>query len=325
VLVPEDPVGVDQAWEQAVGSVEGIGARVELARPGLAYFDADGLQRLHIDSAGVIRAAARALDRRPRIGAGPTRFCALAAALQARSRRAHTVDAREARRYLAAQPVRLLAHREQTAPLVPLLERFGIDTLGQLAGLGASAVADRFGEPGTLARSLALGRDTPLLPRAVEEHLEESIRLGVSNSSEALARTLGVLIDRLLARPERMGRTIRALVLSAQLVERGTWRERVVFRQAHADATRARLALLPKLELLPAPAEELSLAVQALGAAGGEQTSLLDGEQIVRRERLQNAVKQVRQIAGPDSVLRLVPLDTRSRVLERRYDFTTYR
>lgn len=325
VLVPEDPVGVATAWEQALGAVEGIGAQVEVARPGLAYFDAAGLTRLHIDMAGVIRATGLALDRRPRIGVGPTRFCALAAAMQARSRRAHTVDEREAHRYLARQPVSLLSHREQTAPLVPLLERFGIGTLGKLAGLGASAVADRFGEPGTLARNLALGNDTPLTPRTAPERLEESMTLGDSNSGEALARTLGVLIDRLLARPDRKGRTIRGVMLSAALVERGTWCETIVFRQALSDKARMRLALLPKLELLPAPAETLRLTALALGPAGGDQTSLFDGEQTARRERLLNAVKQVRQIAGPDAVLRLIPIDPRSRLLERRYDYTTYR
>ncbi len=325
VLVTEDPVGVATAWEQALRAVEGIGAQVEPASAGLAYFDASGLLRLHRDLPGVIRATGQALDRRPRIGAGGTRFCALAAAQQARSRRAHTVDARDARLYLAQQPVSLLSHREQTAPLVPLLERFGIDTLGKLARLGASAVADRFGEPGTLARKLALGHDTPLTPRTVQERLEESMRLGDSNSAEALARTLGVLIDRLLARPDRRGRTIRGVMLSAQLVERGTWCESIVFRQALADRTRMRLALLPKLALLPAPAETLTLTVLALGPAGGNQTSLLDGEQTARRERVQNAVKQARQIAGPDAVQRLIAIDPRSRLLERRYDYTTFR
>jgi protein ImuB len=325
VLVPDDPVGVASAWEDAVRALEGIGAQVELSRPGLAYFDASGLRHLHVDTAGVIRAAGEALKRRPRIGAGPTRFCALAAALQARSRRAQIVDRREVRRYLARQPVSLLSHREQTAPLVALLERFGITTLGKLAGLGAGAVADRFGEPGTLARRLALGEDTPLLTRTVEEHLEESMRLGDSNSGEALTRTLGVLIDRLLARPERGGRTIRAAVLSARLVERGTWSEPVVFRQAISDRTRMRLALLGKLALLPAPAQSLSLAVQALGPAGGNQTSLLDGEHAARHERLLSAVQQVREIAGPNAVLRLTAIDERSRVIERKYDFTSYR
>ncbi len=325
VLVPDDPVGVASAWEQAVRALEGIGAQVELSRPGLAYFDASGLRSLHVDTAGVVRAAGEALKRRPRIGAGPTRFCALAAAFQARSRRAQIVDRREVRRYLARQPVSLLSHREQTAPLVGLLERFGITTLRKLAGLGAGPVADRFGEAGTLARWLALGNDTPLLTRTVEEHLEESMRLGDSNSGEALARTLGVLIDRLLARPERRGRTIRAAVLSAQLVERGTWSEPVVFRQAISDRARMRLALLGKLALLPAPAQTLSLTVKALGPAGGEQTSLLDGEHAARHERLLSAVNQVREIAGPDAVLRLTAIDERSRVIERKYDFTSYR
>jgi protein ImuB len=44
VLVPDDPVGVADAWEAAVRAVEGIGAEVEVARPGLAYFDGAGLQ-----------------------------------------------------------------------------------------------------------------------------------------------------------------------------------------------------------------------------------------------------------------------------------------
>jgi hypothetical protein len=116
------------------------------------------------------------------------------------------------------------------------------------------------------------------LPRTVEDRLEASMRLGDSNSAQALARTLvGVLIDRLLVLLERRGRTIRGVVLSAQLVERGTWQETIVFRQAISDQTRMRLALLPKLALLPAPAESLSLAVQALGPSGGDQTCLFDG------------------------------------------------
>ena len=46
-----------------------------------------------------------------RVGAGPTRFCALAAALEVRSRRAVVVDGDSARRYLASQPVELLRFR----------------------------------------------------------------------------------------------------------------------------------------------------------------------------------------------------------------------
>ena len=75
------------------------------ARPGLAYFDLTGLEGIHGGEGGVIAAAGKALVSPPRIGAGPTRFCALAAALEARSRRARVIRDREARGYLASQPI----------------------------------------------------------------------------------------------------------------------------------------------------------------------------------------------------------------------------
>ena len=47
---------------------------------------------------------------------------------------------------------------------------------------------------------------------------------------------MGLLIDRLLARRECRGRTLRAVVLCAVLVEQGgTWRDQVVFREALID------------------------------------------------------------------------------------------
>ena len=86
------------------------------------------------------------------------------------------------------------------------------------------------------ARELSLGRDTPLRPRAPGERVEESLTLPESASGPQLERALALLIDRLLARRDRRGRTVRAAVVSAVLVEGGTWRERVVFREATGDA-----------------------------------------------------------------------------------------
>jgi protein ImuB len=74
-----------------------------------------------------------------------------------------------------------------------------------------------------------------------------------------------MLVDRLLARRERRGRTLRAVAISARLVEGGTWRERVVFREALADPARMRLALGGRLPRLPAPAETLRLSVERFG------------------------------------------------------------
>ena len=61
-LVAPDPAGVADAWEHVVGALEGIGAAVESDRPGAAWFEEQGLRRLHGGSVeGVITAARRAL------------------------------------------------------------------------------------------------------------------------------------------------------------------------------------------------------------------------------------------------------------------------
>src|SRR3954463_8553218 len=95
-LVPPDPMGVADAWDSALERLEGMGAAVESERPGLACFDARGLLRMHHGRLeAVLDAAREALLRRPpgapavvpRLGAGPTRFIAVAAASRARPRR----------------------------------------------------------------------------------------------------------------------------------------------------------------------------------------------------------------------------------------------
>ncbi len=324
-LVAGDPLGVAQEWEAAARALEGIGAAPELARAGLAYFESDGLRGLHGGDEGVAAAARRALGRPARVGAGPTRFCALAAALEVRSRRPALVgEGTPARRYLASRPVALLGYRAETAALVEPLTRLGVSTLGELAALGRNAVADRFGAPGALAWRLARGEDDPLQARSVEERLEESLELWEAGSGLVLERVLGVLVDRLLARPERRGRTLRTLTLSARLVEGGTWRERVALREALSDPRRLRLALASRLALLPAPAAALRLAAERFGPPEGAQGALLESGRGVRRARLREAVGQVRAAAGPEAALRALCVDPDSRVPERRVVFTPF-
>src|SRR5439155_12391384 len=175
VLVPADPVRVCEEWEGVLQALEGIGAAVEPARPGLAYFEADGLSAIHGTPAATLAAARAAILRPTRIGAAPTRFCALACALAVRSRRPLVLDGEHARRWLGGQPVELLGYREQTAALPEPLARLGVRTLGELGRLGPAALSDRFGHAGVLAHGLAGGEDSPLRPRCMRERLEESM------------------------------------------------------------------------------------------------------------------------------------------------------
>jgi protein ImuB len=326
-LVTPDPAGVADEWDRLLGALEGIGAAVEPGRPGLAWFDSHGLHNLYGGFVeGVIVAARRALGTPARLGAAPSRFAALAAASRSRVRRAELAPSGPGRlaAYLAPLPVDLLAWRPETAALPPVLERFGIRTLGELAKLPRGALADRFGVAGPLARDLARGRDTPLRPRSAAEQLEERLELPESASGPQLERALGLLIDRLLARRERRGRSLRAVVLVAKLVEGGTWRARVTFREALADPRRMRLVLAPRLAELPAPADALRLRAEGFGPPAGDQRSLLAEAAAVRAARLREAVRQARAAAGPDAALRILPVDPDSRVPERRLALTPW-
>jgi protein ImuB len=320
-LVAPDPAGVADAWDAQVAGLEGIGAAVEAGAPGTAWFAAGGLRTVHGGTLeGVLSVAGRAVAGPVRLGAAPSRFAAFAAASRARPRRPEITPMAAAAlaAYMAPLPVSLLLARPEVAMLPEALERFGIRTLGELAKLPRDALADRFGPAGALARDLAQGRDAPLVARSAAERLEERLELPESASGAQLQRGLELLVDRLLARRERRGRTLRAVVLSAALVEGGTWRAGVTFREPLADARRMRLVLGQKLAELPAPTDVLTLRAEGFGPPAGDQRSLLAEPAAIRRARLREAVRQARSVAGPEAALRIIPVDPDSRVPERR-------
>jgi protein ImuB len=324
-LVPPDPEGARGMWSNVLDRLERMGAGVESDRTGEAYFSADGLRGIHGGTLeGVLAATRRRIGRGARIGVAPSRFCARAAALRTRPRRrAGVVPDRRARVYLAPLPVGLLRSRHELAGLPETLERLGIRTLGELAELPRPAVAERFGHPGLLALDLARGRDTPLEPRRPPEPVAERLALPEAASGPQLERALELLIARVLARPERRGRTLRSLALSAQLVEGGTWRGVVALRRPSADPPSLRLGLTSRLFELPAPADQLALEVEAFGPPAHDQGRLLEeqgaeGPRPAVRARLGEAVRQARQAAGDVAALRVLEVDPSSRVPERR-------
>jgi protein ImuB len=335
-LVPPDPAGVADVWERLLVRLESIGAAVEPERPGLVCFEADGLLRLHgglpgrveeDQIRGVLAAARNALRMPARFGVAPSRFAAVAAATRARVRRPVIVTGgrKQARAYLASLPVALLRARPTLADMPEALERLGIRTLGELMAVPPAALADRFGSAGLLAHELAGGGDGALRPRPAREYLREELELPEATSGLQLERGLGLLIDRLLARRERRGRTLRAVVISAVLVEQGgTWREQVVFRESLADPARMRLALSPRLGQIPAPVEVLRLAIERFGPPASDQRPLLEDSAAARAARLREAIHQTRIAAGPDAALRVLEVDPASRFPERRAVLTPF-
>jgi protein ImuB len=315
-LIPPDPERAERSWEEALRGLEGIGAQVESARAGEAFFEAGGLSRLWGGIEGVLKRTRQQLGK-VRLGVGPGRFCAYVAAANSGG----IVPDGAAGDFLEPLPVSLLCGRlgkdDEADDLPNELERLGISTLGRLAGLPRDAVADRFGRLGLHARRLARGEDDPLSPRPVREAIAVELELPEAISGQQLERALELLISRLLAHGARRGRTLRALRLSARLATGGGWRRQVALRRASADRSRLADALLPHLTLLPAPAATLRLEAMALGPETGEQLSLSNPDE-ERRRRISEAVRQTRSAAGADSLLRVLEVDPDSRVPERR-------
>jgi len=320
-LIAPDPEATRSFWNRVIDRLESLGAAVESDDPGVAYFEADGLLRLHGGHLeGVMAAARKRLPPGIRLGAAPTRFPAYAAALQSRPRKRDEgiVGAGSVRRFLSPLPVRLLRSRPGLELLPEMLERLGIGTLGELASLPASSIAERFGHPGLLALQLAQGQDTRLEPRRPLEPVLERLTLPEAASGMQLERGLELLIARVLARRERRGRSLRKLAMSARFVEGGTWRVSVPLRHPSADGSRLKLALAQKLVDLPAPAESLALEVEAFGPPAHDQHMLVEDPGQLRRAKLGEAVRHVRRAAGEEALMRVLEVDPDSRLPERR-------
>ncbi len=328
-LVPADPQRAEEAWEESLATLEGIGAAVESRRPGEAFFGLDGLRALWGRPERALERARRLMGQGVRLGAGPTRLCALAAALRSRPRRrAVIVSQKEARAFLALLEVAVLRDRmgdEWTGVnLVDTLERLGVRTLGELASLPRDAVADRFGDPGLRALDMANGVEEPLRPRRPRAELREEIELHDAATAGQLERALELLVDRLLANPLRRGRSFRRLRIEARLAGGGGWRIEAPTRQATANRERLLLVLRPKLEALPAPAIRLALRGLELDEPQPRQPTLRADEAEERRGRVAEAVRHARAAAGRGAVLRVLEVDPGADVPERWATLTPF-
>lgn len=337
-LVPADPVREAELWEGLLGRLEGIGAAVESERVGEAFFAVEGLRGIHGgEVAGVLGAAREAAQAPVQIAAAPNRFAAFLAAdcgsrlphaLRDRSGEA-IIEPRGLRRFLAPLPVSALRSHlggsdAQAGELIVALGRLGLATLGQLATLSADQLADRFGTLGLRALRLARGEDTPLRPRESREELVAEIELPEGAAGPQLDRAVELAVDRLLASPARAGRTVLALRLSARLEGGGSWSVEQGLGRPSASAQTIGSLLVPRLEALPGPAAALRLRALALGPRSAEQLRLSLGGRQPRRGRLSTAVREVRAVAGPEALLRVIDVDPRSRVPERRALFAPY-
>jgi protein ImuB len=309
-----DPVELAEETESMASALEALGAAVESERTGEAFFALDGLRGLYGgSSAGVLAAARGAVGEGKAIGTGATRFAAFLTA---------TGWPRPVA--VAALRTRLGVSGREAEELIEALERLGIGTLREFARLSADQIADRFGPLGLRALRLCHGEEEPLRPRTPHEELVEEIELPEGTAGRQLDRALELLVDRLLARPQRQGKTLLGLRLGARLAAGGSWSVEQGLGRPSASAKILRNVLAPRLEELPGPATALRLRAVGLGPPARDQMELSVGGTEPRRRRLGAAVREVRAVQGAEALLKILPVDASSRVPERWAMLTPY-
>lgn len=319
VLVEQDPAAVEHAWEEIVRRLEDEGFAVEPAEPGRLYFETRLVERLY---GGLERALKRALvavgpSWDARAGAADRRFAALAAASVARAGQALVVSDKETRGFLAPLPLTLLPLEQDRREE---LEGLGVSTLGELARLPGSAVAERLGPEGRTAWALSRGGSRGRVrarrpPAEIVERIEFPEAVG---NELTLRRALAALVDRALGRPERASRAIRKVAVAAKLVGGGSWRRTITLREPTGDRARLRAALASKLTELPAPVIALALELVELAEWVGQQLELVRPEGATRRSQLQEGLRQTRASAGTGAVCTVVEVAPWSRIPEQR-------
>jgi len=319
VLVEQDPSAAEQAWEEILRRLEDAGFEVDSGDLGCVYFETRGVERLYGGAEAALERALAAVGSAwdPRAGAAGRRFAALAAANVARPGQALIVSDDRSRSFIAPLPLQLLPLERRR---YEELEELGVRTIGQLAGLPGAAVAERLGPDGRRAWGLARGGSKRRVRgRRPPAELVESLEFPEAVGNElTLRRSLGVLVDRLLARQERGGRALRKLALAGRLVGGGSWRRTITLRDATADPARLRAALGPKLSELPAPAVMLRLEALVLAESVGNQLELVRPEGDELRAHLSEGLRQVRAGTGSGSVCTVVEVAPWSRLPEQR-------
>jgi protein ImuB len=319
VLVEHDPAGAEQAWEGIVRRLEDDGFAVEPAGTGCLYLETRGTERLY---GGVVPALERALAAvgstwDPQAGAADRKFAALAAASVARPGQALVVSDDRPAEFLAPLPLSLLPLDESR---YAELEGLGLKTMGQLASLPGPAVAERLGQDGRRAWSLARGGDNRRVrPRRPPAEIVERLEFGEAVGNElTLRRALATLVDRTLDRNERADRAVRKVVLSARLVGGGSWRRSLTLREPTADRDRLRTVLGARFSELPAPVTSLAIEIAELAEWTGQQLELIRSDGARRRSRLKEGLCQARASAGSGAVCTVVEVAPWSRIPERR-------
>lgn len=325
-----------RAFERVVRAVSMRVPRLECAEPGTIVFAARGPSRYFGGDESM--ASLVAGDAAAAVGEGLAAVGGVLGAGVADGRFAATVAARLAVRrqmpvvvppgigptaaFLAPLPVQVLAASAGIdAGFVGLLQRLGLQRLGQLADLAGDDVVDRFGPLGGFAHALAAGRDSrlpgttePPEGREVHRVFDEPV-----HHSDALVFIARQMAAELVGALE--GLVCTRLVITAE-TEHGERCERAWYRAsglgiaAMVERVRWQLDAWARDDVLTAGVVLLRLDPAEVRVDGGTQVTLWGGTTDADQRALR-AVARLSSVAGEQRVL--VPAAAGGRQPHDRY------
>jgi DNA polymerase IV len=318
-LLEADEPYYQEAFSEILDSLAQRSPLVEGAVLGCAYVGLDGLELMYSSEARLTTALLQAVHPvfNPRVGVAQGKFPAYLAAIASGPGRATRVS-EEVAEFLAGFSVNLLPLSWESKTR---LRRFGLHTLGQVAGLSPGSMQAQFGVEGLKAWQLANGIDhSPLVPRRFDEVISESLTFpSPTGTLSAILIGIEFLLVRAFSRPEVRGKYARSIIIEGNILHHSPWVRQFPFKEAVGNTDWARSVIKNALEpvQLPGPLEDMKLTLAGLTGQSGIQSSLFP--EVRKREQLRETVRQLEvQLGCPPPIFVVRDLEPWSRIPERR-------
>ena len=309
------------AQEALFEVAETFSPRVEDAGEGVVYADITGMER-HFDSETTLAKAAihaaESIGLPARVGIAASKLAARVAAELPKS--PTVVEPGKESQFLAPLP---LARLTPALDAAATLQRWGIGSIGELAGLPESEVASRLGELGRELHHAARGIDPrPLIPRPQAPDFREGMDLEwplvaldpflfVANSA----------LDRLTKRMEMQGFACKRIELTLTLEPDGFYARAIDLPAPTRDVKTILTLLRLDLEKNPPGAPVLGFSIVAHPDRPRRAQLSLFGPPALSPEKLATTIARLVSLLGEESVGMPVAVDTH---LPERYAVGDY-
>jgi nucleotidyltransferase/DNA polymerase involved in DNA repair len=319
VVLPPDIPFYERRFEEILDFLGELSPVVEGATLGVAYLSLQGLPvNSEVFAEELIASLHRGLGFMSSVGIANGKFSARVAACTARPGSTKVIPPGGEGDFLSSLPIDHLPADEAVRWRLRLL---GLETMGDIARLPLGAFQSQFGPDGKRCWELSQGIDgESLAPRVKEEMVVRRLQMpSPAVSLEAILIGVERLVHAAYEDRERGSRWVRKAVVRATLDGGGSWELPVAFREALANPRDAWSAIKGAIVRRPPerPVEELEVELVGLSAESGKQAAMFEGKGKLWRQ-VQEAVHQLGTQRDRPSVGKVVTLDARSRIPERR-------